>query len=717
MVKQFLICFLWMWLAAGTAFANRPADHLTQETHAHPNAETHAHPAAETRAHPNAETRTQLDAEIARLADQHNTPAAVAIWVQDGSMAYRLSHGYGSLQDREPIHPETSLMRIGSVAKPFTGLAALSLVDEGLLDLDADVNKWFDPPLIPETFDRPITLRHLLTHTPGFDDFSIGKSTRTREELPPLSESVRSLLPRRIAPPGEFVSYSNYGVLLAGYLVERAGGDGFNSVLRNRLFAPLQMIETTFDPEEEVPGRVVKGYFRVGGEFREVPFDYVKDGPAGQMLTTMADITRFMEFATAPGPLPDDQQALKERFLWASQIQHTHHPKFRDGMGFLWTIMEWNGHRVVAHDGGYPGLMARLMIFPGHNSAMFVFTNSMNPWFISDVTERMVDAFLPDAPPERPGQATPPQQVTAADTLALPYTAGAPDTAALSDAAGAHDTAALPDTAAPTHPPAFQVTGDPPVTAATEGAGHFDDGRSLRDFAGHFRDTRYSRDSMSKIAVMMGMVGEMSLWVTDDGYLGMPDHTGAARRLVRVDTLLFASIDDDYHMAFREEGGRITHVFTSGRTSLERISRWERASFQTLFLILALLVFIGIVLFYVIRLPVRVLRRQDARLGTVAMLVLSAAGIYVLQMLLLFIGGLSIPVYELFSGFAYGVPAVFYAANLLPWAALLLTLALVVTLVRSGRSIVSSFSPALFVLLSFVYLASLHYWNLCGWHF
>jgi len=595
-----------------------------------------------------------LDAETARLAAQHNTPGAVVVWVQDGNVRYQLSHGYGSLPDREPIHPETSLMRIGSVAKPFTGLAALSLVDEGLLDLDADVNGYFDQPLIPETFDRPVTLRHLLTHTPGFDDFSIGKSTHTREELPPLSESVRSLLPRRIAPPGEFASYSNYGVLLAGYLVERTGSAGFNSVITDRLFAPLQMNDTTFDPGEQVLDCVVKGYFRVGGEFTEVPFDYVKDGPAGQMLTTMADLTRFMEFVTASGPLPDEQQALKERFLWGSQIQYTHHPKLREGMGFLWTVMEWSGHPVVGHDGGYPGLMARLMIFPGHNAAMFVFTNTMNPWFLSDVTEMMVDAFLPDAPSD----------------------------------------------------PAANATVEP-----------FDDGRSLRDFAGHFRDTRYSRDSMSKIAIMMGMVGEMSLWITDDGYLGMPDHTGATRRLERVDTLLFASIDDDYHLAFREEGGRITHVFTSGRTSLERISSLERASLQTLFLVLALLVFIGIILFYMIRLPVRVLRKQDARLGAVPMLVLTASGLYVLQMLLLFFGGLSVPIYELFSGFAYGVPGVFYAANLLPWAGLALTVALVITLIRSGRSIVASFPPALFVLLSFAYLASLHYWNLCGWRF
>ncbi len=610
-----------------------------------------------------AEVRPQqelLDTEIARLVQQHNAPGAVVLWVQDGDLVHQLIHGNGSLHDQGPIHPETSLMRIGSVAKPFTGLAALSLVNEGKLDLDTNVNSYFDRSLIPETFDRPVTLRHLLTHTPGFDDFSIGKSVRTREKLPPLEESVRELLPRRIGPPGEIMSYSNFGVMLAGYLVERTGGADFNTVVTDRVFRPLGMDATTFDPDGHEVEQVVSGYFPLGGEQVEVPFDFVKDGPAGQMLTTVADMTRFMEFVTAPGPLTEEQQTLKELLLWASQTQFTHHPRLSDGMGFLWMVTEWGGHRVVIHDGGYPGLTARLMVFPDQNAAMFVFTNTMNAWFVSDVTNVMTDAFLPDT-----------------------------------------------DAQAPV------------ATAATVGMVPYDDGRPLRNFTGYFRDTRYTRDSMTKIGILMGMVGEMSLWVTDDGYLGMPDHTGATRRLVRVDTLLFASIDDDYHMAFREDGGRITHVFTSGRTALERIRYHERSSIQLTFLIAAQLMFFAIILFLMIRLPVRVVRRQNARIDAISTLMLSVSGVFVLQILLLFFGGLSIPVYEVFTGFAYGVPGIFYVANLLPWAGVVLTvaLALVLTLVRSNRSPAGWVAPVLFLLLSIAYLSSLHYWNLRGWHF
>lgn len=628
-------------------------------------------------------SRDFLDDGIARLAAQHNTPGAVVLWVQDGELQYRLNHGYGSLEGETPIHPEKSLMRIGSIAKPFTGLAALSLVEEGKLDLDSDVNGYFEQPLIPQTYADPVTLRHLLTHTPGFDDFYIGKSVRTREELPALEESVRSLLPRRIAPPGEFVSYSNYGVMLTGHLVERAAGDGFNSVVTDRVFGPLEMNDTTFDPGEELLENVVKGYFPMGEKMTEVPFDYLKDGPAGQMLTTAVDMTRFMEMVTTTGPLPDEKQVIKDRFLQASQIRYAHHPKFRDGVGFLWMVMEWNGHRVVAHDGGYPGLMARLMVFPDYNSAMFIFTNTMNTSFVSDVTDMLFEVFLPEKNP--PAEETTETRVP------------------LDDSADSVDVDGL------------QVkTPEPAALASTE---PYDDGRPVHDFAGYFRDSRYSRDSMAKAGVLMGMVGEMALWVTDDGYLGMPDHTGATRRLVRVDSLLFASLDDDYHLAFREEGGRITHVFTSGRTALERIRYWEQASIQLLVLISALVLFAGIILFFMIRLPVRVLRREDARLGAVPMLVLALSGIYVLQMLLLLFGGLSIPFYELFSGFAYGVPDIFYVANLLPWAGLVLTVALIIVLARSRHGFAGRVASMLFVLLSLVYLVSLYYWNLCGWHF
>ena len=700
MVKQSLLCFLWMGLAASIAFAARSADHQATGVHAQSEAEIGTHPEAETAAQPDTEnaaqpdtgtaarldtgTAARLDTEIARLAGQHNTPGAVVVWVQDGKVAYEMAHGYGSLQDREPIHPETSLMRIGSIAKPFTGLAALSLVDEGRLDLDADVNVWFDPPLFPDRYDRPVTLRHLLTHTPGLDDFSIGKSVRTREELPPLGESVRELLPGQILPPGEVMSYSNYGVMLAGYLVERAGGAGFNEVVTDRVFRPIGMDAATFDPDECDLQRVVRGYFPMGGELQEVPFDYVKDGPAGQMLATTSDIIRFLEFATAPGPLPKEQQGLRELFQWSSQIQFTHHPRLRDGVGFLWMVMEWGGHQVVAHDGGYPGLMTRMMIFPEQNAALYVFTNTMNAWFVSDVTGLMVDAFLPDA--KAP--------------LTVP-----------------EDEPELEPAPAPAQEMLPEPVPDPATTAATAETEPYDDGRPLRDFAGHFRDTRYNRSSMVKTGVLIGMVGEMTLWVTDDGYLGMPDHTGATRRLVRVDTLLFASIDDGYHLAFREENGRITHVFTSGRTALERIRFHERASIQRNFLVTALLIFIGIILFYMIRLPVRVLSQRSAHLDAVSTLTLTVSGIFVLQMLLLLFGGLSIPMYEVFMGFAYGVPDIFYVANLLPWVAVMLLVAFVVMLVRSDRTLTGWVLPVLFLLLSSGYLSSLHYWNLCGWHF
>jgi CubicO group peptidase (beta-lactamase class C family) len=644
MGKKLMIFLLWMGVAAGTASAMHAAE--PQITYIPKKSEVNAH----------------LDTEIARLAEQHNTPGIVAVWVQDGETVYRRNHGYGSLRTRSPIHPETSLMRIGSIAKPFTGLAALSLVEEGRLDLDADVNDWFDPPLFPDAFGRPVTLRHLLTHSAGLDDFSIGKSARTREELPPLGQNVRELLPRRVLPPGEVMSYSNYGVLLAGYLVELAAGASFNEVMTDRVFRPLGMTAATFDPDERDLERVVGGYFPMGGELQEVPFDYLKDGPAGQMLATTNDITRFLEFVTAPGPLPEGQQDLRELFLWSSQVQFTHHPRLADGMGFLWMVMEWDGNHVVTHDGGYPGLMTRMMIFPERNAALYVFTNTMNAWFISDVTRVLVDAFLPDS--EAP--------VTAPE---------------------------------------------PASTAATAETDPHDDGYSLREFAGHFRDTRYSRNSMTKTGALIGMVGEMSLWVTDDGYLGMPDHTGAVRRLVRVDTLLFASIDDDYHLAFREENGRITHVFTSGRTALERIRFHERASIQRNFLMTALLIFIGIILFYMIRLPVRVLCQKSAHLDAVSTLTLTVSVFFVLQMLLLIFGGLSIPMYEVLMGFAYGVPDIFYVANLLPWIAVVLLVALVVVLVRSDRSASGWIAPVLYVLLSAVYLSSLHYWKLCGWHF
>jgi len=269
---------------------------------------------------------------------RHNIPNAVVLWVENGNLVCQFTGSHPDMAGVSPVDPDRSLFRIGSVSKPFTGLAALSMVEDGLLDLDADINQYMKVPLIRYRFGKHITVRHLMTHTAGFDDFYINKSTRNMSDLPAFEESVRSMLPAQSIAPGEVSTYSNYGVALLGYVMEQALKKPFDEIVGERLFRPLGMTESNFKADSSMFPRIVSGWYSHSGEMRSAPFDHIKDVPAGQMLTTANDMLRFMQLVTATGELAAEQQEIQALWHRATSMQFTHHPKLHGGWGFLWHL-------------------------------------------------------------------------------------------------------------------------------------------------------------------------------------------------------------------------------------------------------------------------------------------------------------------------------------------------------------------------------------------
>lgn len=131
---------------------------------------------------------------------QENIPNAVLSAVHEGEVILEKGYGYADLKLEVPVDPKTSLFRIGSISKLMTWTAVMQLVEQGKLDLDTDVNEYIDFEIPAYDGSKPITLRHLLTHTPGFEDYANKVFTLEKEKLLPLNEYVRELLPERIFP-------------------------------------------------------------------------------------------------------------------------------------------------------------------------------------------------------------------------------------------------------------------------------------------------------------------------------------------------------------------------------------------------------------------------------------------------------------------------------------------------------------------------------------
>jgi CubicO group peptidase (beta-lactamase class C family) len=603
-------------------------------------------------------TSAEADSITIRLQerfDRHNTPGALVVWVKDGQVVTNSGFGYANLDEKRPVEPARTLVRVGSISKPFTGIGILNSIEAGELELRTDVNTWFDRPVVDDRYAIPVTLEHLLTHTAGFDDRYIGKSARTVEGAVPLRETVRKLLPDRVIEPGVIASYSNFGVALAGYVLEHVSGKPFARVMNDRVFSPLGMVNTSFDPDNDALAELMTGYFENGGQLNPLGYDYILDAPAGQMVTTGDDMARFMLQMLDPEGLQAAGVLSAGMTAEMMQTRFTHHPELNGAYGYLWSISDYGGHPVIGHSGGYIGVAARLLFFPQHNAALFVAVNTMDFGFIGEVIDFFTQNYLPE--PEK--------------------------------AAG------------------------PPKRAA------FDDGHGWHAFTGTWRETRYSRKSFTKFGVLIGMMGnEMKTGSIGDSLLTMPTHTGEMRRLRRVGPVLFQSLDDDYMLAFREHQGKITHVFTSGTTALERLHPMEVRMFHMILIPVMLTIFAIITLFYPGIWLYRRIRGVRTSVRQKNLYEWGIAAFYTFGILLYVPVMAQVPAHEFAIGFGYGVPAGVYVLTLFPLAALLLTLFYPVHLFRRrlpfDREMVRA---GLIIMASVVLFLALNYWNLAGWRF
>jgi HEAT repeat protein len=142
--------------------------------------------------------------------EELHVPGVVVVVVKDGEFFFAKGYGYADVEKGIAVDPETTLFGIGSTSKLFTWTAVMQLAEQGKLDLDADVDTYFDLK-IPATYPEPITMKHLLSHTPGFEDLNFEAVFPNAEQSVPLGEWLAAHIPARVRRPGELTAYSNYG--------------------------------------------------------------------------------------------------------------------------------------------------------------------------------------------------------------------------------------------------------------------------------------------------------------------------------------------------------------------------------------------------------------------------------------------------------------------------------------------------------------------------
>jgi CubicO group peptidase (beta-lactamase class C family) len=333
-----------------------------------------------------------------QLAREDIAGATIAV-VKDGKLFFAKGYGFADVSKRVPISPDGTLFRPGSISKLFTWTAVMQLVEQGKLDLDRDVNDYLDFK-IPPTFSKPITLRDIMTHTPGFEEVIKELIVGDAKDLTPLGQYVKTNLPQRIYPPWTTPAYSNYATTVAGYIVQRVSGESFETYIEQHILKPLGMNSTTFRQPlpDALKDRMSKGYNVASHDPGQ--FELVEAAPAGACSTTATDMARFMiahlqdgQFEGAQILQPDTARRMHSR-------QFANLPDMNAmALGFYEETR--NGHRIIGHAGDTDYFHSDLHLIPDANLGFFISYNSGGKGEISTRTavwHQILDRYFPFTP-------------------------------------------------------------------------------------------------------------------------------------------------------------------------------------------------------------------------------------------------------------------------------------------------------------------------------
>lgn len=370
------------------------------------------------------EVSAWLEAELPALVEKHGAPGAAVGVLLGGDV---VDAAAGVLSAATGVEATTdSVFQIGSVTKLWTTSLVLQLVDDGLLGLDDPVRRHLPEfRTSDEDASARITVRQLLCHTAGFEGDIFTDTGRGDDAVEKYLASIDGV--PQLVPPGEVFSYNNTGFVVLGRLVEVLRGKPFDTVLVERLAAPLGLTHVSPSPYEAILHRAAVGHLGTDDHGAPLPAPTWalarSNGPAGSMLAMRPrDLLGFVRMHLDGGTAPDGTVVLSPASVAAMQAQQTDVPDI-SGMGTGWGL-GWELHdtptgTVIAHDGGTIGQVAFLRVVPERRLAVCVLVNGGDFFAIyDDIVAHLVREL---AGVELPARPVPPAEGDREPVDAAPY--------------------------------------------------------------------------------------------------------------------------------------------------------------------------------------------------------------------------------------------------------------------------------------------------------
>ncbi|HMG70462.1 MAG TPA: serine hydrolase domain-containing protein [Gemmatimonadaceae bacterium] len=347
-----------------------------------------------------AELASFVDTLITAQMKQENIPGAVFLLVKDGKVLYQRGYGFANVARRQAVDPAKTIWRIGSISKVFTATAVVQLADRGRFRLSDDVNRYLTRFKVPPTYPEPVTFQHLLTHTAGFDEIRPGTRAETAAGVLPLGDFLATKLVR-LRPPGQTISYSTYGITLAGYLVEQVSGMEFETYLARNVWGPLGMTRTSITVPDSLKRDLALGYEYEGGANKLADWEWYHTIPASSINATAADMGRFIIAHLQNGQYGNTRIMSASA---ASDMHRQHVTSHQRLAGFAYGFYEehTNGEQLLEHGGNVEGFSAQLTLIPARGIGFFI-ASQHEPARLRDVVQSaLLDHYFPAPPPVPP---------------------------------------------------------------------------------------------------------------------------------------------------------------------------------------------------------------------------------------------------------------------------------------------------------------------------
>lgn len=342
-----------------------------------------------------ARVRAWLDANVPEMMREAGLPGFSIAVVEDGRTVHAAGFGARDPQKGLPATPDT-LYGIGSVTKSFVAIAIMQLAEQGKLQLDDPVSRYV--PLELGRPGQPITIRHLLTHSPGFPNLGTSTVLLSRglgnDTGIPMSSAedfyrfVNGAKDEIAFAPGEHFFYNNAAWRMLGHVVQERSGLPFHRYVKQRILDPLGMTRSTLDvavalrdPDRLVPHRKGKN----GPEATPFPYPNPEDNPgfsflsaAGGILSSANELARYVSVQIEKGSYPGGRLASAEAFaaMQSVQIEEGEGHFGREGYGYGLSVTPgFLGHTLVSHGGSIVVSTAHMAFVPDRKLGVVMMGN------------------------------------------------------------------------------------------------------------------------------------------------------------------------------------------------------------------------------------------------------------------------------------------------------------------------------------------------------